>query len=50
MLMLDLEEAEYVVFLKFVERLRLIWGSGARDVLEVGVLEESFYIQRSFNV
>ena len=28
---LDLEEAEHVMFLKFVERLRLIWRSGARD-------------------
>ena len=36
MLTLDLEEAEHVMFLKFVERLRLIWRSRARDVLQIG--------------
>ena len=30
------EEMEHVMFLKFVERLRLIWRSGARDFLRVG--------------
>ena len=43
-------EAEHVMFFKLVEYLRLIWGSEARDVLEVGVLEESLYLQRSFNL
>ena len=29
------EEAGHVIFLKLIEHLRLIWESGARDVLEV---------------
>ena len=30
--------------------LRLIWGSWARDILEVGVLKESLYLQKIFNL
>ena len=38
-------EARHVVFFKLVECLCLIWGSGAHDVFEVEVLEESLYLQ-----
>ena len=47
---LDLEEAEHPMFFKLVECLRLIWGSCARDVLEVWVFKESLHLQRSFNL
>ena len=33
-----------------IECLHLIWENGARDVLEVGVLEENFYLQRNLNL
>ena len=38
-------EAEHVMSFKLVEFLRLIWGSGTCEVLEVGVLKESLYLQ-----
>ena len=43
-------EVKHVMFFKLVECLCLIWGSRTRDVLEVGVLKESLYLQRNFNL
>ena len=40
-------EAEHVMWFKLVECLCLIWGSGARNVLEFGVLEELCIFKRA---